>query len=172
MQPALGDATRIAEQAAAAAERAAAEAEAEVADMPTEACPDCGRCFNAAALARHIKICQKVFQQKRKAFDATKQRQAEGADKAAVCRPCGKSKDVKPVANNWKAKSEAFRAAMKQNRLIEQYQKEGRPLSELPPPLQTAPELDDRIPCPHCGRRFGQQQAERHIPRCPKKSKR
>jgi len=25
---------------------------------------------------------------------------------------------------------------------------------------------DGRVPCPHCGRRFGQTQAERHIPRC------
>ena len=24
----------------------------------------------------------------------------------------------------------------------------------------------DRVPCPHCGRKFNQKAAERHIPRC------
>ena len=39
------------------------------------------------------------------------------------------------------------------------------PLSALPPP-PTDPSLDDRVPCPHCGRKFNATAAERHIPKC------
>jgi len=59
---------------------------------------------------------------------------------------------------------------MKDSRLVEQYKKEGRPLSDLPPTRMTAPELDERKQCEYCGRRFGEQQAERHIPLCKKKA--
>ena len=33
-------------------------------------CPSCGRSFNERAFLKHIKICQKVFVQKRKEFNA------------------------------------------------------------------------------------------------------
>merc|ERR1712125_141681 len=69
---------------------------------------------------------------------------------------------------DWRAQSEAFRSAIKDARVVDQFVKEGRPLSELPPPKATAPELDDRVQCPHCSRKFGYHQAERHIPICPK----
>ena len=42
-------------------------------------CEGCGRKFNEKALARHAKICKKVFQSKRTAFDSRKNRAAEGA---------------------------------------------------------------------------------------------
>jgi len=33
-------------------------------------CPEgCGRKFKESALERHVRVCKKVFQQKRKAFD-------------------------------------------------------------------------------------------------------
>ena len=41
-------------------------------------CSSCGRKFVEEALVKHEKICQKVFQQKRKAFDAKEARKAEG----------------------------------------------------------------------------------------------
>lgn len=37
-------------------------------------CPDCGRKFNPIPYEKHVKICGKVFQQKRKVFDSTKMR--------------------------------------------------------------------------------------------------
>ena len=40
-----------------------------------EECPSCGRKFASEALDRHIKICKKVFVQKRKVFDTKKVRQ-------------------------------------------------------------------------------------------------
>ena len=45
---------------------------------PTSPCPHCGRSFVATALAKHTKICQKVFQKKRKAFNTQKQRMVDG----------------------------------------------------------------------------------------------
>ena len=46
-----------------------------------------------------------------------------------------------------------------------QAQKAGIPLSALPPPPPAATEFDDRVPCPHCGRKFNANAAERHIPK-------
>ena len=33
----------------------------------------------------------------------------------------------------------------------------------MPPPVE---QYDDRVPCPHCGRKFAALPAERHIARC------
>ena len=43
-------------------------------------CSTCERKFNAKALERHSKICVKVFQTKRKAFDVTEMRKATDAN--------------------------------------------------------------------------------------------
>lgn len=42
--------------------------------------------------------------------------------------------------------------------------KSGGKLSDLPPPPPS--ENPDYVQCPHCGRRFNQAAAERHIPKC------
>lgn len=57
---------------------AAQEPEAYV-DQPLEMCEcgGCGRSFNIKAFAKHEKICQKVFQRKRKKFDDKAQRLAD-----------------------------------------------------------------------------------------------
>lgn len=39
-----------------------------------EQCELCGRSFNASALERHMKVCNKVFGSKRKPMDTKKQR--------------------------------------------------------------------------------------------------
>lgn len=41
---------------------------------PQVECPTCGRHFNAGPFEKHVKICEKVFIKKRKAFDSTKMR--------------------------------------------------------------------------------------------------
>lgn len=49
-------------------------------------------------------------------------------------------------------------------RMVKEHLAKGGKLSELPPP----PPLDtsDYVQCPHCGRKFNQTAAERHIPKC------
>ena len=71
-------------------------------------------------------------------------------------------------ANNmpkWKRDHAAFQAAVKAGRDLKSALESGVPLSQLPPP-PPSDELDDRVQCPHCGRRFAEKAAERHIPKC------
>ena len=64
----------------------------------------------------------------------------------------------------WKSQSESLRAAMEYNRKLAKAEKEGIDISTLgPPPRETH---DDRVECPHCGRKFNSDVAARHIPKC------
>lgn len=170
--PALVEVHRAAEEVA---ERAMALAEAE--QEPLRPCPHCGRSFKQEALERHVGICQKVFQQKRKVYNTTEHRLPDEPELVAVrklAKQCtrrgevgiGAKKDVAPVKSAWREKSKQFRAAMRDARVVDKFKREGRPMRELPPARPTDPALDDRTPCPHCGRKFGAVQAERHIPHC------
>lgn len=123
------------------------------------ACETCGRTFLPEALARHARVCVKVFQQRRKPFNAERQRAVEGA--AAYRRGA----PAAPPAANWRAKSGAFRAQVRLNREITRREKAGQSLAGLQAPAP-APELDDRVPCRYCGRKFNRDVAERHIPKC------
>ena len=64
----------------------------------------------------------------------------------------------------WKRDHAAFQAAVSQGRRLKAAEEAGVDLATLPPP--EPPEYDDRVPCPHCGRRFNAMAAERHIPKC------
>lgn len=44
-------------------------------------CPTCGRKFNERALAKHARVCEKVFVEKRRAFDSKAARTTEEAEK-------------------------------------------------------------------------------------------
>ncbi len=145
-------------------------------EVPTEECPDCGRKFIPTAFAKHVKICAKVFMQKRKKFDSTKQRlQGEGVDPELkkvyekskkedlkMKRSGGKAQNSGQSESKWKQQSSAFRDAMKAAR---EYTKAKERGEEPPPPMISAPD-PSLIPCPHCGRRFNEMAANRHIPQC------
>jgi hypothetical protein len=53
-------------------------------------CHTCGRSFNPVTLAKHSKVCEKVFVKKRKAFNTAAQREATDAS--------GKGIDKDPFA--------------------------------------------------------------------------
>lgn len=142
-------------------------------DEPQEACPHCNRTFRMKVLEKHLKICQKVFMEKRKAFDvggvsaeaAKLKAEHDRAEKLEAKKKGGKKEDPSKDPA-WKKKSEAFRNVIKNAREVDKAIKEGKSLKDLPPPVPTDADLDDRTPCPHCRRKFGGEQAKRHIPKC------
>ena len=84
---------------------------------PTSPCPHCGRSFNSQALNKHIKICEKVFLKKRKAFNTQKQR-IQDSEQASLMKQGALEEKRNPLLNNkktggipkWKLQSMAFRA--------------------------------------------------------------
>jgi hypothetical protein len=140
--------------------------------VPLRPCRICGRKFNPGSLARHEAICQTVSVKKRKAFDS-KSARIGGTEAAKFAtqadsqpKPSRKSSAQKKQPK-WKMQSNQLHEAMKQARLIAKAKRDGVPLSQLPPPPASEFEQqDDRVECPHCGRKFNSAAAERHIPRC------
>lgn len=95
-------------------------------DTELKPCKDCGRNFNLDALARHKKICKKVFMKKRKPFKVTLMEDENGR---AITASCGtssgttsskssnkrKASPKKPTAKkaDWRKQSNSLREAMR-----------------------------------------------------------
>lgn len=82
----------------------------------TTPCPHCGRSFNQIAYPKHVKICQKVFQKKRKAFNTQKQRIID-SEQASLMRQGALEAKRNPKLNKpkggipkWKLQSMEFRS--------------------------------------------------------------
>eukprot|EP00756_Hemistasia_phaeocysticola_P006044 Hpha_TRINITY_DN13645_c0_g1::TRINITY_DN13645_c0_g1_i2::g.122444::m.122444 len=153
----------------------------QAASEPQGECPECGRTFRVSVLARHSKICgkksnRKVFNVAKQRADALPTEYQRGAIKVAKevqkesemrikAEDQGRPPPQKQAggASKWKAQSEQFQAAMRAARTatqVEQGQLPASALAALPTPV------DDRTPCPHCGRKFAKDVADRHIPKC------
>ncbi|XP_016954236.1 uncharacterized protein LOC108027336 isoform X2 [Drosophila biarmipes] len=143
----------------------------------TALCRHCGRHFNTDRLGKHEGVCQRMVSNKRKIFDASKQRiegtEAEKFNKkpkgartrttySSAAQQKGLTTGVKK--NNWRKKHEEFIQSIRAAKQVQAHLARGGKLSDLPPPPPS--ENADYIQCPHCGRRFNQQAAERHIPKC------
>ena len=122
-----------------------------------EACGVCGRRFRADVLARHSKICERVFARKRKKFGPDAAREAERARRVAAAELAEGGERKR--RGTWRDAHLAFQHSIKAAR--------GDADAEPPPPV-----ADPRVPCPHCGRKFQPDVAERHIPHCFKAAKR
>lgn len=153
----------------------------DVQNMRLIECPEgCGRSFNEVALSKHVKVCKKVFQQKRKVFDSQAarkteeqillERQARKGTKQPTMGKFGTQQMSAPFKTNqkqqpkWKKESEALRAGLRAAR--------GAKLTKSEQlALQSGQQNDDLIPCDYCGRKFNEKAATKHIPFCANKNK-
>ncbi|NXW79317.1 ZC21C protein, partial [Hirundo rustica] len=129
-------------------------------------CSFCKRKFLCMRLEKHMSICGKNQDSKRKVFDSRKAR-ARGTElEQYQQRKISRSPQSKtpPRKNNWKQKHEALIHIMSQARQVQQTLAKGRKVSDLPPlpPIENP----DYVACTYCGRKFAPQVAERHIPKC------
>ncbi|NWR10406.1 ZC21C protein, partial [Paradoxornis webbianus] len=129
-------------------------------------CSFCKRKFLCTRLEKHMSICAKNQDSKRKVFDSRKAR-ARGTElEQYQQRKSSRSPQTKtpPRKNNWKQKHEALIRIMSQARQAQQTLAKGRKVSGLPPlPPNENP---DYVACTYCGRKFAPRVAERHIPKC------
>ncbi|CAB3248654.1 unnamed protein product [Arctia plantaginis] len=133
------------------------------------ACAVCGRHFAPDRLDKHQEICRKSHAKKRKPFDALKHRLAgtEAEPFINKLRKAGNTPSTtkaKPLNNTWRQKHQEFITAIRAAKQVQAHLDAGGKLSDLPPPPPS--ENPDYVSCPHCGRRFNQAAAERHIPKC------
>lgn len=78
----------------------------------------CGRQFNGNAISKHEKVCEKVFQSKRKAFNTAAQRQVENEGNFQKMPQQSLNQTKKPVEKKtkipkWKLQSAQLRAGLK-----------------------------------------------------------
>ncbi|NWW24856.1 ZC21C protein, partial [Falcunculus frontatus] len=129
-------------------------------------CNFCKRKFLCTRLEKHMSICGKNQDSKRKVFDSSKAR-ARGTElEQYQQRKSSRSPQSKtpPRKNNWKQKHEALIHIVSQARQVQQILTKGGKVSDLPPlpPIENP----DYIACTYCGRKFAPRAAERHIPKC------
>jgi len=135
------------------------DAVGEVGEMAT--CEVCSRSFAADRLERHMKICSKQATKKRKVFGESAER-LKFQEKAKSEEEAKKEEEKKAAKKAlWQKQHEQFQNAMKTASAIKK--------GEVPPPEIEVE--DSRTPCPHCGRKFNADVAERHIPKCTLKGK-
>ncbi|NXI88773.1 ZC21C protein, partial [Rhipidura dahli] len=129
-------------------------------------CSFCKRKFLCTRLEKHMSICGKNQNSKRKVFDSSKAR-ARGTElEQYQQQKNSRSPQSKtpPRKNNWKQKHEALIHIVSQARQVQQILAKGGKVSDLPPlpPIENP----DYVACTYCGRKFAPRAAERHIPKC------
>lgn len=160
-------------------------------------CDTCGRSFHPESIDKHVRICEKVFNKKRRKFDSAATRlgdldnanqliknahKIEQEVKATSSTSSGTSKqkqkdnkDSKDSKDNkampkWKQQSLQFRQAILAAKGASGDVEAEHKAQKMQRHLQAvgADESPDMKKCPHCDRTFNKIAAERHIPICQK----
>mmetsp|Transcript_39644 Transcript_39644/g.61791 ORF Transcript_39644/g.61791 Transcript_39644/m.61791 type:complete len:514 (-) Transcript_39644:26-1567(-) len=148
-------------------------------------CPDCGRSFNAESIDRHMKICKKVFQTKRKQFSSAENRLGDldnaqqliaNAKRLERSREAAPEKKDKPGKSSkevkaWEKRSLEFRAAILAAKAQTGDAQAIAKSEEIQQKLQEVggDGLDpSMIKCQYCGRTFNKEAGERHMKICVK----
>ncbi|XP_035205940.1 zinc finger C2HC domain-containing protein 1C-like [Stegodyphus dumicola] len=126
-------------------------------------CQVCGRNFNEDRIEKHVSICKKASQKKVKVFDATKMR-VKGTEAEQFVKKGLPKAEPKPKKSDWRKQHNEFIEAIRQAKMVQQHLAKGGKVSDLPPPPPS--DTSHYVPCPHCGRKFSEGVAERHIPKC------
>jgi hypothetical protein len=130
----------------------------------------CGRKFNPDSIKKHEAVCKKVFQKKRKEFNAQDQRivaneQVKLMKKGAVVDRKLEEKKANEKLPKWKAESLQLRAGIKQAK-----DSDYAPSKEEQKLLEMA-QKSGYVKCHICGRNFNETAAQRHIPFCEAQAK-
>lgn len=131
-------------------------------------CAYCHRRFASDRIAQHESICARMSTKKKKVFDSSKQR-LQGTEAAAYARKAAQYQPERPKPSKYKAEHEKLVASLRAARKFQAYEKakeEGRAVGPPPELPKYEMEDDDRVQCPICGRKFGAEQAQRHIAVC------
>ena len=131
-------------------------------------CAYCHRRFASDRIAQHESICARMSTKKKKVFDSSKQR-LQGTEAAAYARKAAAYQPERPKPSKYKAEHEKLVASLRAARKYQAYEKakeEGRAVGPPPELPKYEMEDDDRVQCPICGRKFGAEQAQRHIAVC------
>merc|ERR1711902_351727 len=73
----------------------------------------------------------------------------------------GEAKEQKK--SDWRKKREEFINNLRAAKEVQRHLANGGSIKDLPPPPPS--DTSDYIQCPHCGRRFSEGAADRHIPK-------
>lgn len=117
-------------------------------------CSKCGRNFAEDRIGKHQKNC-KVN---------SKPKKVKQFHKPITEKEKAKMDAVKEKTSKWRQQHEDFVNAMKYNRQVQAVEQRGGDIRKLAPPPQSS--QAGLVPCPHCGRKFGEVQAAKHIPAC------
>ena len=139
-------------------------------------CRICGRKFASDRIDKHEAACEKAHKKKKKVFDSRMMR-LQGSEAVKYIDKMDQEEKTKPKPKvpKYKLEHERLIETLKASRMQIQYEKDLEAGKAVGPPPKL-PEYkiidDDRVECPHCGRKFAKDAAQRHIPTCEKLSQR
>lgn len=131
-------------------------------------CAYCHRRFASDRIGKHEEVCARMSTKKKKVFDASKQR-LRGTEAAAYAKKAAAYEPQRPKPSKYKAEHQKLVESLRAARKYQAYEKareEGRAVGPPPELPKYEIEDDDRVQCPHCGRKFGAEAAQRHISVC------